>query len=242
MMVEKTIPVTALKRKIRIAPSILGGDQGNLAGALEIAVAGKADQIHLDVIDGHFAPNITFGPGTVKALRKKTDLKFGTHLMISEPEAYVDKFLDAGSDLLTFHVEVLTGERFDALYSKIHGKGKVIFLALKPATEMPPWVEQRLDKLDTLIVMTVNPGFSGQSMMMSVMPKLEKGTTMLNDKGLPVDIEIDGGVEPENVGEVVLRGGNVLVAGAGVYYKPDPVKAVGVLREKAAKAIAMGAP
>jgi ribulose-phosphate 3-epimerase len=242
MMVEKTIPVTALKRKIRIAPSILGGDQGNLAGALEIAVAGRADQIHLDVIDGHFAPNITFGPGTVKALRKKTDLKFDTHLMISEPEAYVDKFLDAGSDLLTFHVEVLTGERFDALYSKIHGKGKVIGLALKPATEMPPWVEQRLDKLDTLIVMTVNPGFSGQSMMMSVMPKLEKVTMMLNDKGLPVDIEIDGGVEPENVGEVVLRGGNVLVAGAGVYYKPDPVKAVGVLREKAAKAIATGAP
>jgi ribulose-phosphate 3-epimerase len=242
MMVEKTIPVTALKRKIRIAPSILGGDQGNLAGALEIAVAGKADQIHLDVIDGHFAPNITFGPGTVKALRKKTDLKFDTHLMISEPETYVDKFLDAGSDLLTFHVEVLTGERFDALYSKIHGKGKVIGLALKPATEMPPWVEKRLDKLDTLIVMTVNPGFSGQSMMMSVMPKLEKVTTTLNDKGLPVDIEIDGGVEPENVGEVVLRGGNVLVAGAGVYYKPDPVKAVGVLREKAAKAIATGAP
>jgi ribulose-phosphate 3-epimerase len=242
MMVEKTSPVTALKRKIRIAPSILGGDQGNLAGALEIAVAGKADQIHLDVIDGHFAPNITFGPGTVKALRKKTDMKFDTHLMISEPEMYVDKFLEAGSDLLTFHVEVLTGERFDALYSKIHGKGKVIGLALKPATEMPPWVEHRLDKLDTLIVMTVNPGFSGQSMMMSVMPKLEKVTTMLNDKGLPVDIEIDGGVEPENVGEVVLRGGNVLVAGAGVYYKPDPVKAVGVLREKAAKAIATGAP
>jgi ribulose-phosphate 3-epimerase len=242
MVVEKTIPVTALKRKIRIAPSILGGDQGNLAGALEIAVAGRADQIHLDVIDGHFAPNITFGPGTVKALRKKTDLKFDTHLMISEPELYVDKFLDAGSDLLTFHVEVLTGERFDALYSKIHGNGKVIGLALKPATEMPAWVEQRLDKLDTLIVMTVNPGFSGQSMMMSVMPKLENVTMMLNDKGLPVDIEIDGGVEPENVGEVVLRGGNVLVAGAGVYYKPDPVKAVGVLREKAAKAIATGAP
>jgi ribulose-phosphate 3-epimerase len=242
MMVEKTIPVTALKRKVKIAPSILGGDPGNLAGALDIAVAGKADQIHLDVIDGHFAPNITFGPGTVKALRKKSDLKFDTHLMISEPEMYVDKFLDAGSDLLTFHAEVLTGERFDALYSKIHGKGKVIGLALKPATEMPAWMEQRLDKLDTLIVMTVNPGFSGQSMMMSVMPKLEKITLMLNDKGLPIDIEIDGGVEPETVGEVVLRGGNVLVAGAGVYYKPDPVTAVSVLRDKATKAITTGAP
>jgi len=241
-MVEKMIPVTALKRKIKIAPSILGGDQGNLASAVKIADEGKADQIHLDVIDGHFAPNITFGPGTVKALRKITDLKFDTHLMISEPENYVDKFLDAGSDLLTFHVEVLNGARFDALYSKIHAKGKVIGLSLKPATEMPAWAEARLDKLDTLMVMTVNPGFSGQAMMMSVMPKLEKITLMLNDKGLPVDIEIDGGVEPETIGEVVLRGGNVLVAGAGIYYKPDPVKAVGVLREKAKKAIATGAP
>jgi ribulose-phosphate 3-epimerase len=242
MIVEKMIPIAALKRQIKIAPSILGGDQSNFGGAVDIAVKGGADQVHLDIIDGHFAPNITFGPGTVKALRKRTDMKFDTHLMISEPEKFVDKFLDAGSDLFCFHAEALNGERFDALYSKIHAKGKVIGLALKPSTEMPSWVEKRLDKLDTLTVMTVNPGFSGQSMIMSVMPKLEKITQMLNDKGLPVDIEIDGGVEPENVGEVVLRGGNVLVAGAGVYYKPDPVKAVGILRERAKKAIATGAP
>lgn len=169
----------------------------------------------------------------MKALRKKTDLKFDTHLMIDEPEKFVDKFLDAGSDLFCFHAEALTGERFDAIYSKVHAKGKVMGLALKPATEMPAWVEKRLDKLDTLCVMTVNPGFSGQSMIMDVMPKLEKITQMLNDKGLPIDIEIDGGVELETLGHVVKRGGNVLVAGAGVYYKPDPVKAVGILREKA---------
>jgi ribulose-phosphate 3-epimerase len=241
-MVEKMIPTAALTRQIKIAPSILGGDQGNFGAGVDIAVKGGADQVHLDVIDGHFAPNITFGPGTVKALRKRTDMKFDTHLMIDEPEKFVDKFLDAGSDLFCFHAEALTAERFDALYSKVHAKGKVIGLALKPSTEMPPWVEKRLDKLDTLTVMTVNPGFSGQSMIMSVMPKLEKITQMLNDKGLPVDIEIDGGVEPENVGEVVLRGGNVLVAGAGVYYKPDPVKAVGLLRERAKRAIATGVP
>jgi len=240
-LVEKTIPLTELKREIKIAPSILGGDQANLAGALDIAVKGKAEQVHLDIIDGHFAPNITFGPGAVKALRKRTDMKFDTHLMISEPENFVDKFLDAGSDLFCFHAEALTGERFDALYSKIHPRGKVIGLALKPSTDLAPWVENRLDKLDTLTVMTVNPGFSGQSMIMSVMPKLEKITQMLNDKGLPIDIEIDGGVELETVGQVVLRGGNVLVAGAGVYYKPDPVRAVGMLREKAKQAIATGA-
>ena len=231
------MPVTEIKRKIKIAPSILGGDQSNFAAALEIAVKGGADQVHLDVIDGHFAPNITFGPGTVKALRKKTDLKFDTHLMISEPENFVDKFLDAGSDLFCFHAEALTGERFDALYSKIHNEGKVIGLALKPSTEMPDWMDKRLDKLDTLCVMTVNPGFSGQSMIMSVMPKLEKITELLNDRGLPIDIEIDGGVELETLGNVVTRGGNVLVAGAGVYYKPDPIEAVAVLRDKAIEAV-----
>jgi ribulose-phosphate 3-epimerase len=235
-MVEKTMPFAELKREIKIAPSILGGDQSNLAGALDIAIKGKADQVHLDIIDGHFAPNITFGPGAVKALRKRTDMKFDTHLMISNPEDFVDKFLDAGSDLFCFHAEALTGERFDAIYSKVHAKGKVMGLALKPSTEMPLWVEQRLDKLDTLCVMTVNPGFSGQSMIMSVMPKLEKITQMLNDKGLPIDIEIDGGVELDTLGQVVSRGGNVLVAGAAVYYKQDPVNAVGVLREKARQA------
>jgi ribulose-phosphate 3-epimerase len=241
MNVETTIPRTELKRVIKIAPSVLGGDLSNLGAALDIAVKGKAEQVHLDVIDGHFAPNITFGPGTVKALRKRTDMKFDTHLMIDQPENFVDKFLDAGSDLFCFHAEALSGERFDALYSKIHAKGKVIGLALKPSTEMPAWVEARLDKLDTLCVMTVNPGFSGQSMIMSVMPKLEKITQMLNDKGLQIDIEIDGGVEMETLGHVVLRGGNVLVAGAGVYYKPDPVKAIGALRERAKQTIATGA-
>lgn len=240
MDVEKTLPQSEITRSIKIAPSILGGDLSNLQSALDIAVRGRAEQIHLDVIDGHFAPNITFGPGTVKALRKRTDMKFDTHLMIDQPENFVDKFLDAGSDLFCFHAEALTGERFDAIYSKVHAKGKVMGLALKPSTEMPTWVEQRLDKLDTLCVMTVNPGFSGQTMIMSVMPKLEKITQMLNDKGLPIDIEIDGGVELETLGHVVMRGGNVLVAGAGVYYKPDPVGAVGLLRDKAKQVQATG--
>lgn len=194
---------------------------------------GKADQVHLDVIDGHFAPNITFGPGTVKALRRLTDLKFDTHLMISEPEDYVEKFLDAGSDLLTFHAEVLDGHRFDTLARTVHARGKEIGLAIKPATELPGWVADRLDQLSALVVMTVNPGFSGQQMDVSVFPKLEEIAAMVEDRGSNVDIEIDGGVEPENVREVVKRGGNVLVAGAGVYGKEDPVKAIAVLREKA---------
>jgi ribulose-phosphate 3-epimerase len=223
-------------KEIRIAPSILAWDLGDLERGVEISVEGGADQLHLDVIDGHFAPNITFGPGTVKALRKRCDLMFDTHLMIDEPLAYAEKFMDAGSDLITVHAEVLDGGKFDELHSAVRRRGKQMGLAIKPLTELPSWAVERVDGLSALVVMTVNPGFSGQTMDMSVMPKLEKISRLLAENGSGPDIEIDGGVEPENVHEVVRRGGNVLVAGAGVYAKGDPVKAIGDLREKAERA------
>ncbi|HEV2226375.1 MAG TPA: ribulose-phosphate 3-epimerase, partial [Nitrososphaerales archaeon] len=179
--------------EIRIAPSILAWDLGDLERAVQISAQGGADQVHLDVIDGHFAPNITFGPGTVKALRRRSDLKFDTHLMIEMPQLYVDKFLDAGSDLLTFHAEVLSGPGFDELYRSVRSRGKEVGLALKPETDLPAWAVDRLDKISTLVVMTVNPGFSGQSMDMSVMPKLEKTSALVASKGLKTDIEVDGG-------------------------------------------------
>jgi ribulose-phosphate 3-epimerase len=223
-------------KPIRIAPSILAWDLGDLKEAIEISVRGGADQVHLDVIDGHFAPNITFGPGTVKALRSLCDLKFDTHLMIDQPRLYVEKFLDAGSDILTFHAEVLDGKGFDELHGAVARRGKEVGLAVKPSTELPDWAVARLDKVSVLTVMTVNPGFSGQTMDMSTMPKLERISALLKEKGSGADIEIDGGVEPENAHEVVKRGGNVLVAGAGVYGKSDPVKAIGALRERAERA------
>ena len=220
-------------KEIRIAPSILAWDLGDLERAVEISVKGGADQVHLDVIDGHFAPNITFGPGTVKALRKRTDLRFDTHLMIEDPTRYAEKFLEAGSDLLSVHAEVMNGKRFDELYKMVNGRGKEVGLAVKPQTPLPGWASDRLDKISTLVIMTVNPGFSGQAMDMSVMPKLQKVSSLVEEKGSGTDIEVDGGVEPENVAEVVRRGGNVLVAGAGVYAKKDPVSAIAVLRERA---------
>jgi ribulose-phosphate 3-epimerase len=226
--------------EIRIAPSILAWDLGDLEGAIRISVEGGADQVHLDVIDGHFAPNITFGPGTVRALRRRCDLKFDTHLMIDSPQQYVEKFLDAGSDLLTFHSEVLDGPKFDDLHRTVKSKGKEVGLALKPRTELPSWASERLERISTLVVMTVNPGFSGQTMDMSVMPKLEKLSGLVKERGLKTDIEVDGGVEPENVHEVVRRGGNVLVAGAGVYAKKDPVGAISVLRRRAEEATRPG--
>jgi ribulose-phosphate 3-epimerase len=223
-------------KPIRIAPSILAWDLGDLRRAVEIADEGGADQLHLDVIDGHFAPNITFGPGTVKALRRLSDLKFDTHLMISEPESYIQKFLDAGSDLITVHSEVLSGARFDAIYSQVRSKGKELGIAIKPATPLPKWAEERLGELSSIVVMTVNPGFSGQTMDLSVMPKLEMIGALVREKGAAADIEVDGGVESTNVHEVVKRGGNVLVAGAGVYSTKDPVGMISTLRENALKA------
>ena len=223
-------------RQIRIAPSILAWDLGDLERAVEISTEGGADQVHLDVIDGHFAPNITFGPGTVKALRRRSDLKFDTHLMIDQPLAYAEKFLDAGSDLLSFHAEVLNGESFDELHRLVRSRGKEIGLAIKPRTELPPWAADRLDKVSTLVVMTVNPGFSGQTMDLSVMPKLQELSRGVEERGTGTDIEVDGGVEQENVQEVVRKGGNVLVAGAGGYAKEDPVGAIAALRERAERA------
>lgn len=220
-------------KQIRIAPSVLAGDLADLAGALEICEAGGADQVHLDVIDGHFAPNITFGPGTVKSLRMRSGLRFDTHLMIDRPLQFAEKFLDAGSDLLTLHAEAINARTFDELYSIAKSKGKEVGLALKPATSIPSWAVERLDRLNAVVVMTVNPGFSGQQMDLSVMPKLEQLSSLIDKNGTGTDIEIDGGVEPENVHEVVKRGGNVLVAGAGVYGKNDPVRAISVLRERA---------
>jgi ribulose-phosphate 3-epimerase len=219
----------------RIAPSILAGDMGNLRSAVEIADSGGADLIHLDVIDGHFAPNITFGPGTVRALRGASSLSFDTHLMISEPLRYVERFLDAGSDLLTFHVEVLDEMSFEQLLRSIRSRGKKIGLAIKPSTTaLPSWARERLSELDVLMVMTVNPGFSGQQLDRSVLPKLEQIARELRETKANVDVEVDGGVELENVGELVRRGANILVAGAAVYGKGDPAGAIRELRDRCA--------
>ena len=222
---------------IKIAPSILAGDMSNLGGAVKAATEGAADLIHLDVIDGHFAPNITFGPATVKALKRFSDLPFDTHLMIEEPQKYVLKFIQAGSDIVHLHSEVMTGEVFDGLRASLRSAGVRVGLALKPATKLPAWAQERLDKIDVLLVMTVNPGFSGQSLDASVLPKLNSLTDMLKEKGHDIDVEVDGGIEASNVREVVGRGANVLAAGAGVFAKRDVSRAIRELRERAAEAL-----
>jgi ribulose-phosphate 3-epimerase len=220
-------------RRVKIAPSVLAYDLSDLRGAVEIADRGGADIVHLDVIDGHFAPNITFGAGTIKALRKTSKLVFEAHLMISEPARYLGAFLDAGSDIVVVHAETIDGAAFDALYDLAHSKGKQIGLALKPGTELPGWAEERLDKMKTIIVLTVNPGFSGQKMDVGQFPKIQRIDGLITKRGLDVDIEVDGGIDSGNVGEVARIGGNSFVAGAGVYNQPDPALAIAKLRQNA---------
>jgi len=224
-------------RGIKIAPSILAGDLGNLAAAVRIAEEGGADQIHLDVIDGHFAPNITFGPGTVKALRKVSDLPFDTHLMVNEPAKYAPKFIEAGSDILSFHAEVLDQRTFTELRRLLKKEGVKMGLALKPETPLPQWARRGLEEVEVLLVMTVNPGFSGQPLDIAVLPKLGELAALVRRTSPRVDVEVDGGGEESNVGEVVKRGGNVLVAGAGVYAKGDAGKAIRSLKERALSAV-----
>ena len=224
-------------KEIRIAPSILAGDMSNLGEAVRSASEGGADLIHLDVIDGHFAPNITFGPATVRALKRFSDLPFDTHLMLDKPLKYVPKFIEAGADIVHLHSEVLTRDIFDEMLTIVRLAGVKVGLALKPSTRLPRWAEERLNKIDVLLVMTVNPGFSGQSLDESVLPKLHSLTELLGKKGSDVDVEVDGGIEASNVREVVRGGANILVAGAGVYGRKDVPKAIRELRERALEAL-----
>ncbi len=204
---------------------------------MRAASEGGADLIHLDVIDGHFAPNITFGPDTVEALRRFSDLPFDTHLMISDPQKYVSKFIDASSNIIHLHSEVLTGAIFEEVQPKLRQAGVKVGLALKPATPLPKWAAERLDKIDVLLVMTVNPGFSGQPLDQSALPKLNSLSELVRGKGSDIDIEVDGGIEASNVSEVVRRGANVLVSGAGVYGKKEVSRAIRELRGRAIEAL-----
>lgn len=222
---------------LKIAPSILAGDLGNLRKEVERVEEGNADIIHLDVMDGHFAPNITFGPGTVKALRKYSKLPFDAHLMISEPLRYLDRFIDAGCDIISMHVEVCTDKTFDEVMKKLSANGVKAGIAINPNTEVPSWVINRLNSLYLINVMSVQPGFSGQKFMPEVLPKMAKMDQMIRDKGFDTVIEADGGVDSSNVYELVRAGARILVAGNAVCGQPDAKKAIKELKEKALPAI-----
>jgi len=205
---------------IKVSPSILAADFGDMRNQIKIVEDGKADMLHIDIMDGHFVPNMSFGPGLVKNFRESSSLFFDVHLMIENPEKYIDAFVEAGADLITVHYEATN--HIHRLIQYIKSCGVKAGVAINPGTPAVVY-EEIADMIDLALVMTVNPGFTAQKFIPGVLPKIEKVSKMLPDG---VMLEVDGGIGAANAKDVVKAGANVLVAGASVFYAENPAKAI----------------
>lgn len=206
-----------------IAPSLLSCDFSKMGEEIARMDKAGADWMHLDVMDGHFVPNLTFGAPIIKWVRPFSDKPFDVHLMISDPLRYIDDFADAGADIITFHIE--SDSDIDKTIDKIKSRGIKAGLVLKPKTPAEA-VFPYLDRLDLVLVMTVEPGFGGQSFMADMMPKVEAIKAEINRRGLNVLIEADGGIGDATIAEVARAGVNVSVAGTAVFKAENPSQAI----------------
>jgi len=202
----------------KLSPSILSADFANLARDVKVIVDAGSDMVHVDVMDGHFVPNISIGVPVVKSLRQATDGFLDVHLMISQPEKYIEAFVKAGSDLINVHYEA-EGD-MDAMIDKIHALGKKAALTIKPATPADV-LFPFLPKLDMVLVMSVEPGFGGQSFMPDSLDKVKALRAVLDWLGVHCEIEIDGGVNLQNAPEIIAAGADILVAGSAVFNTED---------------------
>lgn len=213
---------------VKIAPSILSADFSKLGEEIKDVEKGGADYIHVDVMDGHFVPNITIGPLIVEAIRPVTKLPLDVHLMIENPDQYIEAFANAGADYITVHVEACKHLHRTISYIKSFGiKAGVV---LNPATPVET-IQHIIEDIDMVLLMTVNPGFGGQAFIPSVLPKITKVKAMAESKNLTIEIEVDGGVNEETAKLCVEAGANVLVAGSAVYNKPDRGQAIAALKQ-----------
>ncbi|MFZ3170644.1 MAG: ribulose-phosphate 3-epimerase [Carboxydocellales bacterium] len=213
---------------IKLAPSILSADFSSLAASISQVEQAGAEYLHIDVMDGHFVPNITIGPLVVAALREKSKLVFDVHLMIEQPDRYLMDFAKAGADLLCVHVE--TCPHLHRTIQNIRELGIKCAVALNPATSLTT-LEYILNEVDMVLLMSVNPGFGGQKFIRQIIPKLEALRSMREARGLNFDIQVDGGVNSENAKEICQAGANILVAGSAIFNAPDIGGAVRALRE-----------
>src|SRR5512139_1521592 len=215
---------------IKIAPSILSADFARLGEEVQAIAQAGADYIHVDVMDGHFVPNITIGPLVVEAVRKVTDLPLDVHLMIENPDRYIPEFARAGADLITVHQEAVP--HLHRTVQLIRSLGKKAGVSINPATPTAA-LDVILDDLDLVLVMTVNPGFGGQGFIEGGLAKIAALRYEIDRRGLPVELEVDGGVKTDNIGRIAAAGANVLVAGSAVFGTTDYAATIKELRRRA---------
>ncbi len=219
-----------MKPPVRIAPSILACDFGRLAAEVQAVERAGADWIHVDVMDGHFVPNLSIGPAVLKAVRRATALPLDVHLMIEAPERSLADYAAAGADRIGVHVE--TCPHLHRTVQQIRGLGKKVCVVLNPATPASA-VETLLGDVDQLLVMSVNPGFGGQSFIESTLPKLAQLRAWIDERALAVELEVDGGISPDTIERAARAGANVFVAGTAVFGEPDYRAAIADLRKRA---------
>jgi ribulose-phosphate 3-epimerase len=222
-------------KPVLIAPSIIAADFSYLRGELARVDQANADMLHVDIMDGHFVPNITFGPDIVKTMRKHTKLPFDVHLMISRPRHYITKFVEAGAANITIHVEC--EDKIHTALEEIIYYSKGAGLAVKPKTPLSA-VQDHLGMIDRLLIMTVEPGFGGQKFMEDMMPKVEEAVRLRKEGGYKFDIEVDGGLDHFTIWKAVRAGAEVIVAGTAVFSHMDLGYAVQELRDNAREALA----
>ena len=217
---------------IKLAPSILSADFARLLEDVKKVEKAGCEYLHIDVMDGHFVPNITLGPGIVKSLRKDVNMVFDAHLMIENPDNYIKEFADAGCDIIVVHQEACT--HLHRTIQNIKSHGIKAGVALNPATPIET-IKYVLQDVDMVLLMSVDPGFGGQSYIPVVTEKIKELKALIDKMNLDIDIEVDGGVKPSNIAEVVNAGANVIVAGSAIFNAGNIDEAVKSLRENASK-------